>query len=55
VTVHGKDTVRVSAVGRPEDDERTGQAVIDAMQASPARDIEIESPDFHGSFRTIDL
>lgn len=50
MTIHGKDAVRVSAVDQDESDERTGQALIDALQASSARDFDLESPDFHGTF-----
>lgn len=44
VTVHGRDEVVV--IGADEfrrlKGERTGEALIAAMQASPCRDIEIE-------------
>lgn len=44
VTVHGQDAVVVVSAQeyRRLEGERTGEAVVAAMQASPARDIEIE-------------
>ncbi len=44
VTVHGREEVVVIAAEefRRLRGEQTGQALIDAMQASPHRDIEIE-------------
>lgn len=44
VTVHGRDAVVVVSAEefRRLEGERTGQALIAAMQASPARDIDIE-------------
>ena len=44
VTVHGRDEVVVVAADefRRLKGERTGQALIEAMQASPCRDIEHE-------------
>jgi prevent-host-death family protein len=44
VTVHGRDEVVVISAEefRRLKGELTGQALIDAMQASPHRDIEIE-------------
>ena len=44
VTVHGRDEVVVIAAEefRRLQGDRTGQALIDALQASPCRDIEIE-------------
>jgi len=46
VTVHGRDEVVVVAAEefRRLKGNRTGQALIDAMQASPHRDIDIEPP-----------
>lgn len=46
VTVHGRDEVVVIAVEefRRLRGERSGQALVDAMQSSPHRDIEIEVP-----------
>jgi prevent-host-death family protein len=43
VSLHGRDTVVVVGVEefRRLTGERTGQALIDALQASPYRDIEI--------------
>jgi hypothetical protein len=45
VTVHGRDEVVVMAVEefRRLKGDRTGAALIAALQASPYRDIEIES------------
>jgi prevent-host-death family protein len=44
VTVHGRDEIVVLSVEefRRLQGERTGQALIDAMQSSPHRDIAIE-------------
>ncbi|RNJ50606.1 type II toxin-antitoxin system Phd/YefM family antitoxin [Methylocystis hirsuta] len=44
VTVHGRDAVVVVSAEefRRLEGERTGDALIAAMQASPARDIDIE-------------
>lgn len=44
VTVHGRDAVVVVSAEeyRRLEGERTGEALIDAMQASPARDVDIE-------------
>ncbi|MCQ4188055.1 type II toxin-antitoxin system Phd/YefM family antitoxin [Methylocystis suflitae] len=44
VTVHGRDAVVVVSAEefRRLEGERTGEALIAAMQASPARDIDIE-------------
>ena len=46
VTVHGRDEVVVVAAEefRRLQGERTGRALVDALQASPHRDIEIEPP-----------
>lgn len=46
VTVHGRDEVVVIAAEefRRLTGTHTGQALIDALQASPYRDIEIEQP-----------
>jgi prevent-host-death family protein len=46
VTVHGRDAVVVVDAAEFErlQGGRTGQALIDALQASPYRDIEIEAP-----------
>lgn len=46
VTVHGRDEVVVIAADEFERlwHPRTGQALIDAMQASPDRDIELAPP-----------
>ena len=44
VTVHGRDEVVVVAADefRRLKGERTGRALVDALQASPYRDIDIE-------------
>lgn len=44
VTVHGRDAVVVVAAAefRRLQGDRSGQALIDSLQASPYRDIEIE-------------
>ena len=44
VTIHGRDEVVVVAAEefRRLKGDRTGQALVDAIQASPHRDIEIE-------------
>ena len=44
VTIHGRDEVVVIAAEefRRLNGDRTGQALVDAIQASPDRDIEIE-------------
>ena len=44
VTVHGRDAVVVIAAEefRRLQGDRTGQTLVDALQASPWRDIEIE-------------
>jgi prevent-host-death family protein len=44
VTVHGRDEVVVVAADefRRLKGERTGQSLIDALQASPSRKVEIE-------------
>jgi prevent-host-death family protein len=44
VTVHGRDEVVVIAAEefRRLTGERTGQALVEAMQASPCREVEIE-------------
>jgi len=46
VTVHGRDAVVVIAAEefRRLRGEQTGQALIDALQASPHRDIELAPP-----------
>jgi len=46
VTVHGRDEVVVIAAEdfRRLQGDRTGRALVDAIQASPYRDIEIEVP-----------
>ena len=46
VTIHGRDEVVVVAAEefRRLQGERTGRALVDALQASPHRDIEIEPP-----------
>src|SRR5208282_724790 len=46
VTVHGRDAVVVIAADefRRLKGERTGQALVAAMQTSPHRDIDIEAP-----------
>jgi prevent-host-death family protein len=46
VTVHGRDEVVVIAVEefRRLRGERSGQALVDAMQSSPHKDIEIDVP-----------
>ena len=46
VTVHGRDEVVVVAAAefRRLQGQRTGQALVDALQSSPHRDIEIEVP-----------
>lgn len=46
VTVHGRDEVVVVAAEefRRLQGERTGRALVDALQASPHRDIDIEPP-----------
>jgi prevent-host-death family protein len=43
VTVHGRDEVVVVAANefRRLEGERTGRALVDALQASPHRDVEI--------------
>jgi prevent-host-death family protein len=44
VTVHGRDEIVVLSAEefRRLQGDRTGQALIDALQASPHRDVEIE-------------
>jgi prevent-host-death family protein len=46
VTVHGRDEVVVIAAEeyRRLQGERTGRALIEAIQASPYRDTELEAP-----------
>lgn len=46
VTIHGRDEVVVIAAEefRRLKGDRTGQALVDAIQTSPHRDIEIEIP-----------
>lgn len=46
VTVHGRDEVVVIAAEdfRRLQGERTGKALVDALRASPHRDVELDSP-----------
>jgi prevent-host-death family protein len=57
VTLHGRDAVVV--VGADEfmqlAGERSGQCLIDALQASPHRDIEIEPPRSAMPVRDVEL
>lgn len=57
VTVHGRDEVVVISTEeyRRLSGARTGQALIEAMQASPCRDIEIEPSRVRLPVRDVDL
>ena len=57
VTVHGRDEVVVIAVEefRRLKGAHTGQALVDAMQASPHRETEIEVPRAPLSVRDVTL
>lgn len=57
VTVHGRDEVVVITVDefRRLRGERTGQALIDVMQASPWRDVELEVSRSPMPVRDVDL
>jgi len=57
VTVHGRDEVVVVAAEefRRLKGERTGKALIAAMQASPHRDIELEPKRFRLPVRDVKL
>lgn len=57
VTVHGRDEVVViSALEfRRLSGERSGEALIAAMQASPARDIALDAEGVHGPVRDVEL
>lgn len=57
VTVHGRDEVVIVTAEefRRLRGGQTGQALIDAIQASPYRDIEIEPPRMPMPVRDVDL
>ena len=57
VTVHGREAVVVIAAEdfRHLREERSGQALIDALRASPHRDIEIAPPRAAMPVRGVDL
>src|SRR5215471_14754830 len=57
VTVHGRDEVVVVAADeyRRLKGQRTGQALIDALQASPYRDLDIEPRRGRMRVRDVDL
>jgi prevent-host-death family protein len=57
VTVHGRDEVVVVAADEfiRLKGEQTGQALIDAMQASPYRDIDLEPPHERSPVRDVEL
>src|SRR5215831_10182680 len=57
VTVHGRDEVVVVAADefRRLKGERTGQALIDALQASPYRELDIEPRRGRMRVRDVDL
>ncbi len=57
VTVHGRDEVVVVTVEEFDrlKGERTGAALIDALQASPHRDVEIEPSRAPMPVRGVDL
>jgi prevent-host-death family protein len=57
VTVHGRDEVVVISAEefRRLKGERTGQALIDAMQASPYREIDIEPERMRLPARNVNL
>jgi prevent-host-death family protein len=57
VTVHGRDEVVVISAEefRRLQGDQTGQALIDAMQASPHRDFDIEPPRMRLPVRDVTL
>jgi prevent-host-death family protein len=57
VTVHGRDEVVVISAEefRRLQGDQTGQELIDAMQASPHRDIDIEPPRMRLPVRDVSL
>jgi hypothetical protein len=57
VTVHGRDEVVVVAADefRRLKGERTGRALVDALQASPYRDVDIEPRRGRMPVRDVDL
>jgi prevent-host-death family protein len=57
VTVHGRDEVVVVAAEefRRMRGEQTGAALIEAMQASPYREIDLEPQRFSMPVRDVDL
>ena len=57
VTVHGRDEVVVIAADeyRRLKGGRTGQALIDALQSSPCRDIELEAERMPMPVRDVEL
>lgn len=57
VSVHGRDEVVVVSVEEFNrlKGERTGAALIDALQASPCRDVEIEPKRTPMPVREVDL
>ncbi len=58
VTVHGRDEVVVIAAEdfRRLQGERTGQALVDALQASPYRDVELAlAPSVAAPVRDVEL
>ena len=57
VTVHGRDEVVIMAADkfRCLKGERTGRALIDALQASPCRDVDIEPRRERMAVRNVEL
>lgn len=57
VSVHGRDAVVVVSVEEFDrlEGERTGAALVDALQASPYRDVEIEPKRAPMPVRGVDL
>ena len=57
VTVHGKETVTITAVGEPVPEKRrlTGKDFFEALSADPPFEIEIPERPKDGIFRDIDL
>lgn len=57
VTVHGRDEVVIVSAAEYErlKGEATGQALVEAMQASPHRDVELTSPSIRAPVRDVTL
>ena len=57
VTVHGRETVVVLSEEEYArlSGERSGQRLVDLLQSSPLRDVEIEHPKVRGPVRDVEL